>query len=758
MQTYQKEQTKAKPATGPGKTVVIRSIDFVGNRKYKDKTLRKKLGFDTGDYLDKILAQTYTDTIREFYKGKGFALVKVSIDSEKLKKGDVVYYIEEGPIIEVKSVSVEGNKSIKTSALKKILRTDQKRWFVLPGNYSPEKVAEDLDRLKTIYYTKGFLSPRITVVVAPDILDPQVIPTVKEKNKVTVNITFRIDEGPEYTVRDIIFTGNKQLDEETLRSGLPLQKGQVYREKLAVSHAEKLQQLYRQQGFIDAQVELLSPEFVSGVTSVNVEFKISEGQQFRIGRIDITGNEHTQDKVVRRVLDEYGFTPGQLYNADIAPKEGGGELEKQVQRTTLAEETIIRPVGEPYVYDQTKQQKVLGQDVAVGIKEGQTGMIMAGGGISADSGIIGRVIWEQRNFDIKDWPKSLGEFVRGEAFKGAGQTLKIALEPGTDVSQYSVDFTDPYWKDKPISLDVLGLSWERWRESYDEGRTKGQFVFEKRYKNEWRRSIGFRLENVTVHNVDSEIFWTDPNNVAIGYYPGAPKTIVAHKGDNLLVGLKVGIGRDLRDDKLHPTSGYTWGVNYEQLAGEEIFGIVNASWVRYKTIHTDLAERKTILATKLLAGTVLGDAPPFEKFYAGGSGYYGIRGFDYRGVSKRSKGSTTLWDRYSTQGGAPFTLPTGGFGAIPWKIRKKPIGSDWLFLANAEVAVPLVGNSLSVLFFVDSGAVETGGYRAAAGTGLQIMIPQWFGPVPMRLELATPFMKDDDDETRAFSFSVGALF
>jgi outer membrane protein assembly factor BamA len=44
------------------------------------------------------------------------------------------------------------------------------------------------------------------------------------------------------------------------------------------------------------------------------------------------------------------------------------------------------------------------------------------------------------------------------------------------------------------------------------------------------------------------------------------------------------------------------------------------------------------------------------------------------------------------------------------------------------------------------------------GTGIQILIPQWFGPVPMRFELAAPFMKNDEDETRAFSFSVGALF
>jgi outer membrane protein insertion porin family len=90
--------------------------------------------------------------------------------------------------------------------------------------------------------------------------------------------------------------------------------------------------------------------------------------------------------------------------------------------------------------------------------------------------------------------------------------------------------------------------------------------------------------------------------------------------------------------------------------------------------------------------------------------------------------------------------------------RDDPIGSDWIFLANAEITVPLVSESLSALFFIDSGTIDSGSYRSTVGTGIQIMIPQWFGPVPMRFELAVPIMKDDDDETQVFSFSVGRLF
>jgi outer membrane protein assembly factor BamA len=212
-----------------------------------------------------------------------------------------------------------------------------------------------------------------------------------------------------------------------------------------------------------------------------------------------------------------------------------------------------------------------------------------------------------------------------------------------------------------------------------------------------------------------------------------PQEIIDVEGGNLLAGVKLGIGRDLTDDRFNPSTGYNFNTSYEQVGGDYTFGILSGIYRKYNMLYEDLAERKTILATKVQASTIVGDAPPFEKFYAGGQG--SLRGFDYRGVSTRG-------------------LQTN----VPNPERKDPIGSDWLFLASAEVTVPMVGETLSWLFFVDTGAIDTGGYRAAVGTGIQIMIPQWFGPVPMRFELGVPVMKDEDDETQVFSFSIGRLF
>ncbi len=127
------------------------------------------------------------------------------------------------------------------------------------------------------------------------------------------------------------------------------------------------------------------------------------------------------------------------------------------------------------------------------------------------------------------------------------------------------------------------------------------------------------MENVKIKNVDHD----------------APIEIKDVAGNNLLTGVRLGVGRDLTDNRFNPTNGQNFDVSYEQVTGDHTFGIASGTYRRYFTLYEDLAERKTVLATKLLAATVVGDAPPFEKFYAGGTGTYGIRGFQYRGVSTR---------------------------------------------------------------------------------------------------------------------------
>ena len=680
---------------------IIRSIEFVGNKAYRDKKLQEKLGFKVGDYLDPVLAQTYSTTIVEFYRKNGFPYTEVSLDTATIPLGKLLYSVNEGPRVKIVSVKFAGNKHLKTDDLKKTIKTGTRSWLVFQKYYQEDRLTEDVSRLQRAYQKRGFLNAKIEAQ------------RQFNADKTKVKIIFAVEEGIAYSVEQIVFTGNVEFDNKKLYDQLTLQDGLIYNEQKAESDTKGLVKIYRENGFIDAQVER-TLKFVSDKT-VAVEYNVKEGRQFRIGLVSITGNESTRDKVVRRILDEYDFQPGNFYNADITRGDGKGELEKILQRSLLTERdgATITPAQA-----QAEGQK----DARVNIIEGKTGMVMLGAGVSSDAGVIGQLTFEQRNFDIKDTPDSLGDFITGKAFRGAGQTFRISLQPGTEFSQYSVSFTEPYLNDKPTSLDLVGSSWSRYRESYDEQRTKGYVGLEKRYKDKWRRSIGFRAENVNVKNVDTD----------------APIEIKDVKGGNLLAGVRLGVGRTLVDNMFNPSTGHGFDISYEQVGGDHTFGIPSVVFRKYYTLYEDIAERKTVLAAKFLAAATVGDAPPFEKFYAGGTGTYGIRGFQYRGVSTR---------------GLQTNVPAG---STPQ--REDPIGSDWIVIANAETTVPLVGDTVSALFFIDSGAIDTGGIRVGAGAGVQILIPQWFGPVPMRFELAAPLMKDEGDETQVFSFSVGSLF
>jgi outer membrane protein assembly complex protein YaeT len=589
---------------------LVRSIEIVGNRKYKAKKLKKELGFKIGDYLDAVVAESAAKSIAMYYHRKGYAFATVKLGEEDMSFGRLVYTVDEGPRVKIAAVKFDGNKGIKTSALAKAAKLKKKRFYVFPRYYLREHVNKALGKLQDFYYQRGYLDSSIEIRSE----------FTQDRSKALV--TFVIKEGPAYVIDQIVISGEHHFDEETIRADFKSQENQVFNKQRAESDVRRVIKLYRENGFIEMRIED-NIKFVSG-DKVNLEMFISEGERFRIGRINITGNEETQDKVVRHVLDEYDFQPGQWYNADTARGDGNGYLEKLIQRTVLTEAATITPSGV------TPGQR----DAQVSIIEGQTGSVMLGAGVGSDSGVIGQLVFDQRNFDIHDMPESFGEFITGKAFKGAGQALRIAFQPGTDVSQYSISFTEPYLNDKPVSLDVIGSSYERWQESYDEKRTKGYVGFEKREKNRWRKSIG---------NIDFD----------------APQEIKDEAGNNFLAGIKVGFGRDLTDDKFMPSAGYSFNVSYEQVDGDYSFGIARGVHRGYRTLYEDLSERKTVLATKVLGATVVGDAPTFEKFYGGGTGLYGIRGFDYRGVSPRG-------------------LQTN----VANPERKDPIGSDWIFIAR----------------------------------------------------------------------------
>ncbi|MFA6425446.1 MAG: BamA/TamA family outer membrane protein [Phycisphaerae bacterium] len=667
---------------------VIRKITFSGDKNYSDKKLLDEVGFARGDYFDKFTARTGAEKLTEYYKKKGYPFVKVDYDDSQIGQGVLNYNIECSQKVKIKKLKFKGNSAIKSKELKPVVKSKPKQFGIFQNYFKQQVIDDDIVNLQKAYDRRGYLDTKVGATWN------------FVKNKKGAEILFTIEEGRQYDVEKIELVGNEFFSDANLTSTFRLKEGKFYSNEKADYDKDEILKAYRQTGFVNVKAES-KRRFTDTNDKVIARFEIEQGERFRIGQVNISGNRGVQDKVVRRVLDEKEFKPGEWYNAHIARGDGEGELEKDIKSNVYTQTATITPVD----------HNVPGEKNAeVRVTEGKTGSVMFGAGVSSSDGLIGQVIYEQRNFDYKKWPKSWRKFFSEDSFKGAGQRLRIAAEPGTQVSRYSITWTEPYLKDKPISMTLSASSWQRARESYDEERLKGYIGFTKRLKKGYYRILAFRFEDVTVANVDND----------------APKEVTDVKGSNLLAGIKIGFGRNTTDNRYSPTKGKSYELTYEQVTLDHNFGILEGTYRWYKTLREDLARRKTVLETKLYAGTIVGNAPVFEKFYAGGNG--SIRGFDYRGISPRS-GSD-----------------------------KDPIGSKWLATASSEVVMPMVGETLSGLLFVDTAMIETGGIRASVGIGVQIMIPQWFGPVPMRFELGLPVMKNGEDDTQMFSFSVGSLF
>jgi outer membrane protein insertion porin family len=665
---------------------VIRQLTFSGERRGDDEKLIEELGFNRGDYFDKLAAKAGAEKLTEFYRRRGYPFSKVSFDDSGIEEGRLHYMIDSGKKVKIKKVRFEGNKSIKSKELKTVIKGKPKQFGIFQNFFKRDVLNDDIAQLQKAYDRRGYLDTKVTAK------------TNFGKSNKSVELVYAIEEGKQYGVEKIEFLGNEFYSDANLVSSFKLKEGEFYSNEKSEHDRDEILKAYREAGFINVEVKPVR-RFVPD-NKIIAHFDIAEGERFRIGQVNISGNTAVQDKVVRRVLDNREFKPGEWYNAHIAQGTGESELEKDIKVDVYAETATITAVG-----DKPGQK-----DAEVRITEGKTGSIMFGAGISSTDGLIGQAVYEQRNFDIKKWPKDWRKFFSENAFKGAGQRFRVVASPGTEVSSYSISFTEPYLKDKPIAMTISGSSWVRGMESYDEQRMKGYLGFVRRMKQGKYRILSFRVEDVGVENIDYD----------------APKEIKDVKGDNILGGVRVGFGRDTTDSRYSPTKGISYEAGYEQVAGDHIFGVLDGTYRWYKTLREDFEGKKTVLETKFFAGAIVGDAPVFEKFYAGGLG--SIRGFDFRGISPRAG------------------------------VDDDPIGSKWLATASGEILVPLTKKALSGLFFVDTGMIETGGIRASAGIGIQILIPQWFGPVPMRFELADPFLKNDKDSTQMFNFSVGSLF
>jgi outer membrane protein insertion porin family len=669
----------------------ITAVNFQGNVRFKDKDLRKELTIGPGSPLDRFAIEQGREAIQTLYRTKGYNEAQVTIDEQALDQDHVVIYqIVEGPRVRVRKVDFEGNVHFSDRVLASKVSTKPYLWIFREGIYSADQVAEDELSLQSFLRGQGYLDARVSHRLSFD----------ETGQKLTV--TFLIEEGPRYSIRNVLFEGNSVFATDDLKALISLKPGMFMVRERIRQDVEKLTSLYHEQGYINVTVATRWV-FAEEPELVDLTFEIHEGDQFRVGRLVVRGNRETQDKVVRRELRLF---PGDLFDLNKTR-----EAERRLRETGLFSAASVTPVGgEPGV-----------RDAMVEVTEQErTVQFLFGVGVTSNSGVLGNIMIENRNFDLFDWPRSFTEFVKGQSFRGAGQTMRIQFEPGTELTRFRIDFLEPYFLDQELSLGTSLYFFERGRDDYNEERLGGSISFGKRFRKgrmkNWAAELSLRLENVDISDVDIL----------------DAKDIREVEGNNYISTVRGTLVHDTTDSRFLPSRGHRFRASYEQagvFGGDFTFGKVLASYRWYRTLYTDEFDRKQILALGGQVGGILGDAPVFERFYAGGLS--SIRGFAFRGVSPR-------------QG-----------------LRDDAVGGDFLFLLNAEYSFPLVGKNLRGVLFVDSGTAEENyeitKWRAAIGGGIRLIV-DFFGPIPLEFNLAVPVVKDDDDDEQVFSFFFGTTF
>ncbi len=648
----------------------IVKVDFQGNKEFDDAKLKEKISVTPGSIADTVLIQDNAAKLKKFYEDEGYWLANIVPVTKKISENEVTltYQIYEDGKIKIRKIIIEGNKHISSAKIKKAM--DTKTWWLFSfvtssGYYKKEQMEKDVESIKNLYFDNGY----IKVVVA----EPEIQTEAAKKG---MTITIKISEGEQYRISAIDVSGNKIYDNATLRKKISIKPGSVFDKSQLEKDIQAISSQYTDNGYALASVV---PDLVPDEKNrtVRVTLSISEGDKYKIGRIEISGNTKTRDKVIRR---EMRLDEGDTFD--------GSKLKRSYERINnlnFFENVDIIPKPR-------YAEKVV--DLEVKVKERATGFLSVGGGYSSVDKFIGTV-----------------DLTQGNLF-GRGQYLNIKAELGGKGSLYEISFKDPYFLDTPIYFST-GV----YKSSHDYIEyTKNAFGlfldFGKNLSEYWKADLSYNFEQADVTDIVA----------------GASPVITDQAGKRITSAITPTIVRDSRDNFLDPSKGSRneLFVTFAGLGGDNDFiktGVDSAWYFPIK--NTAIMVRGRFGYAQGIFGK---QVPLYERFYVGG--IYTVRGLDFGEAGPKD----------------PST--------------HDPIGGTTQLIFNTEYIFPILAEmKLKGVVFADAGnSYENfqnfGSLRYTSGTGIR-----WISPVgPIRIEWGYNLQKKPGESSSKFEFAFGSFF
>lgn len=692
---------------------IVRDVVVVGNREVSDEdialTVSETTRLITGVPIDDYRIAQAARAIERLYRERGFAQVDVTIDeSELAETGVVLFRVREGERMQVTTLRFSGNKSFEARRLRALVKTKEVGLFTR-APLDDAILDEDVGAIARFYRERGYFDARVSRAILPS-------PNGRE-----AILTFVIEEGPAYRLRDVIVESEgpeplRVLSAEQVRGLLALKAGEVVVASEVRKSADRVRDVLLQMGYIDARI-LPQERRTTNAAEVDLVVGVVEGERFKTGLVLTQGNALTKNKVIRREVD---LLPDHWLDGTAIE-----ETERRlVSRGLFAPPDPRQGLAGPTVTVQAEDPALPGyRDVLIEVEETNTARISFGASISSDAGVSGGISLTQRNFDLWDTPDSLSEFLRGRAFRGAGQTFDVTLNPGNQVSTYSISLAEPSLFESDYSGSAALFFRQRVFRDYDEERLGARGRIGRRFGTRWSGAISFRAESITLNDIESD----------------APVDYFDVEDEHRLTGVGLEFARTTVDNRFRPSNGTRTELSIEQvgaLGGDFNFTKLEGLFSVFIPLAQDELTGTTLLSLTTRAAYIPqdGESPVYERFFLGGRT---LRGFGFRGV-----------------GPDGIRNDTGGISDVK-------VGGDWLFFAGAEYEKPLWEQMMAGVLFLDTGTIaeEPGfdDYRASVGFGIRLYLPQ-FGQAPLAFDFAFPIASEDTDEEEIFSFSFDLPF
>ncbi|MDY6895919.1 MAG: outer membrane protein assembly factor BamA, partial [Thermotogota bacterium] len=567
---------------------IVEKIEFKGNKKVKTSTIKESVNLKEGNYWAPFLKNELEQAIIEKYKVKGYHLAKSEFEVTSLPNNRVgiLVNIEEGDKITIKEIKVHGNQEIPSKKILGEMKTKKASLF-RSGKYEEEKFEEDLERIVKYYNKKGFIDARI-VGSDINIVDGRYI------------IDIYLFEGESFEFGKINVSGNERFTDEVIISQFKFDENEVFNLEKFNEQLGGVASMYYEEGYIYSNFE---HELEKNGDEIDIHLKITENNRARVHKIRITGNRRTKEKVIRRNL---AIAPGDYFRQSRVIR-----TQQNIYNTGFFEPDIK--------LDYEPINKKGDIDLILGVNDKSAGTANGGVGINSQDGIVGQLSVANNNLFGNGWPASL------------------SWEFGNDIQNYQFEFTNPYFLD---TSTLVGFNIYHTTKEWDlyDLKTSGGAIRLGRpfYFLDHSKAVASYSYYAKEYSILSGI---DPQSVS------SELRRLNSIGWQYISALSLSLSRDSRDNVFFPTSGSNIML-YSELAGGPLQGdfsyfkqIAQMSWYM-ETFW------KFVLRTKWRFGYVTGyndsDIPPDERFYLGGTGVDGVRGYADQSIGPREGGSREI--------------------------------------------------------------------------------------------------------------------